>query len=76
MDRLLLVGDRLKTLNTLDPEYCTARAGKHFPLKAVGCTQPRLTGGILQSKMFDRCCWPNIGALTAHPAQAQVFQGS
>ncbi|QNR42596.1 hypothetical protein D5S12_15120 [Pseudomonas syringae] len=28
-----------------------------------------------QSKMFDRCCWPNSGALTAHPAQTQVFQG-
>ncbi|MBI6753222.1 hypothetical protein [Pseudomonas syringae] len=34
MDRLLLVGDRLKTLNTLDPEHCTARAEKIFPFKS------------------------------------------
>ncbi|EGH70117.1 hypothetical protein PSYAR_06127 [Pseudomonas syringae pv. aceris str. M302273] len=29
----------------------------------------------LQRKMFERCCWPNSGALAAHPAQTQVFQG-
>ncbi|WXF85556.1 hypothetical protein WDV92_14185 [Pseudomonas syringae pv. atrofaciens] len=76
MDRLLLVGDRLKTLNTLDPEHCTARAEKYLPLKAVSCEATLMNGRTLQRKMFERCCWPNSGALAAHPAQTQVFQGS
>ncbi|WP_164990020.1 hypothetical protein [Pseudomonas syringae] len=75
MDRLLLVGDRLKTLNTLDPEHCTARAEKYLPLKAISCEEIHMNSRTLQRKMFERCCWPNSGVLAARPAQTQVFQG-